>query len=415
MKQTSKTFCHFPFDSISVQGTGIMNPCCEAHFHKTKEFQLPKYTMSDYWNSPELDNLRNDLLNGKQNPACKQCWREEAQGMTSKRLQQHGSTWETTNTANPKIQAINIQFTNLCNLGCRMCHHWASSVIEDENRKHHDLYHSKKYKIESDPDWHHSKSHFEELDQQRNWWADEKFLKDLYELLPNVFFMDISGGEPTLNKTFINILDHLIEIDHAKWMRLEFTTNAQQINPKLLERLHHFKHVNIFVSVDGYKDVYEYIRWKGSWDKLEKNIMWLKENANDNVSIICHQTSQVLNILNLPELLNWYQQNNINWTNINAVTRPNHHNVLVLPEDIRNIARQRWENFLQTYQTSLTPQQEMNVVNIIQSLKTTDVSYEQKWWKYFVRDTMLKDEIRNQSLEKSVPDLYELIKNNYKL
>ena len=143
--------------------------------------------------------------------------------------------------------------------------------------------------------------------------------------------------------------------------------------------------------------------------------MWLKENANDNVSIICHQTSQVLNILNMPELLDWYQQNDINWTNIQVVTRPNHHNVLVLPEHIRNTARQRWENFLQTHQTSLNPQQEMNVVNIIQQLKTTDIPYEQKWWKYFVRDTMLKDEIRNQSLEKSVPDLYELIKDNYKL
>ena len=167
--------------------------------------------------------------------------------------------------------------------------------------------------------------------------------------------MDISGGEPTLNKTFVSILDHLIEIDHAKWMRLEFTTNAQQINPKLLERLHHFKHVNIFVSVDGYKDVYEYIRWKGSWDKLEKNIMWLKENANDNVSIICHQTSQVLNILNMPELWDWVSTKQI-VDKHSSCNRPNHHNVLGTAE---HIEIQQRKNFLQTHQTSLNPQQGM--------------------------------------------------------
>ena len=243
----------------------------------------------------------------------------------------------------------------------------------------------------------------------------EEFLQDIHNTLPNVYYMDVSGGEPTLNKTFISILDRCIEINHARNMHLEITTNAQQINPKLLERLHHFRHVNIFVSVDGYKDVYEYIRWKGSWNKLEKNIIWLKENANNNISIICHQTSQVLNILNLPDLLDWYQQNNINWTNINAVTRPNHHNILVLPKHIRNIAQQKWQSFLEKYQPSLHPQQEMNTINIIKSLETTDQNYERKWWKYFVRDTMIKDEIRKQSLEKSVPELYNLIKEDYRL
>ncbi len=415
MKQNSETFCHFPFSTIWVGGSGLMNPCCEALLHNAKEYQIPNQSMNEYWNSKELGNLRSDLLNNKKNSACNHCWREETQGMTSKRLQQDPSTRENTDVINPKVHAISLQLTNLCNLGCRMCHHWASSVIEDENREHHNLYHSNKYKIADDLDWHHSESQFKELDQQRNWWANEEFLQDIHNTLPNVYYMDVSGGEPTLNKTFISILDRCIEINHARNMHLEITTNAQQINPKLLERLHHFRHVNIFVSVDGYKDVYEYIRWKGSWNKLEKNIIWLKENANNNISIICHQTSQVLNILNLPDLLDWYQQNNINWTNINAVTRPNHHNILVLPKHIRNIAQQKWQSFLEKYQPSLHPQQEMNTINIIKSLETTDQNYERKWWKYFVRDTMIKDEIRKQSLEKSVPELYNLIKEDYRL
>ena len=413
MKPNNKTFCNFPFSSVWTGGSGLINPCCEAQLHNTKEYQIPNHSINEYWNSKELQGLRNDLINGIQHPACVHCWREETQGMTSKRLQQPITTIKNVDVSNPSIKELSLTLTNLCNLGCRMCHHWASSVIEDENRENHSLYYSDKYRINEDKNWHHDDSHFKELDKQRNWWANKDFLNEIYNLLHNIEYLNISGGEPTLNKTLLKILDYCIDNNLAKNIWLEITTNGQQINPKLLEKLHKFNQTHLLISIDGYKNVYEYIRWKGSWNKLEKNIMYLKENSKKNISVTAVMTSQVLNILNLPELLSWLQENKINWTDINAVTRPNYHNILVLPSHVKSIAGKKWNTFLKT--NKLNPKQEMHTINIINSLKTNNQSFEDKWWKYFVRDTMIKDEIRNQNLAKSVPELYNIIKERYKL
>ena len=411
--KSSSTFCNFPFKSVWVGGPGYMNPCCVAQFSKQKEFQIPKNSINEYWNSPELNGLRNDLMNGKKNPACQHCWRQESQGMTSKRTRQSELANVTVDVENPQIKVLSLQLTNLCNLGCRMCHHWSSSVIEDENRKHQSLYYSDKYKIDDDPDWHHDPLNFSELEQQRNWWSDETFLQEIYKILHNINYIDVSGGEPTLNKTLLNILDYCIDNDLAKNIWLEITTNGQQVNPKLMERLNKFGNVSVFVSIDGYQDVYEYIRWKGSWSTLEKNLKYLIEHADKQVSVICHMTSQVLNILNLTELLDWFQKNNIRWNDIDPVTRPKHHDVLILPEEVRLVAHKRWNNFLNN--NKLSPRQETNVVNTIKTLEVTDQEHQEKYWKYFVRDTMLKDEIRKQNFKKSVPDLYNMIKERFVL
>ncbi len=224
--------------------------------------------------------------------------------------------------------------------------------------------------------------------------------------------MDVSGGEPTLNKSFLDILDHCINQDFAKNIHLEITTNGQQINPKLMEKLNQFKKVNVLISIDGYKDTYEYIRYKGSWNKLKKNIKFLQHNSSENVSLICHMTAQVLNILDLPKLLEWLEKNNIDWNTIDIVTRPHYHNIQILPKDVKSVAIKNFEEFIKKHHLDVHKQ--LLISNIIKALRSNNQEYESKWWPYFVKDTKIKDDIRKQSIEKSIPKLYNMIKERFK-
>lgn len=414
MELDIKTFCHLPFTSVWIGGTGLMNPCCKADLHQQKEYQIPHHNIDDYLNSKELVQLKNDLVKGVKNPACNACWNEEAQKRISKRLEQQlFQDWQNKKFIPMKhnTNTLSLQLTNLCNLGCRMCHSFSSSVIEKEDIENSNLYFSKKYGSSEKPYWHHKEEYFDDLKKQKDWWANKNFLKQIYDILPNITYIDVSGGEPSINKTFIDILDYCIDNDFAKNIDLTVTTNGQQINPKLIERLNKFKKTQLIVSIDGYKDTYEYIRYKGSWDKLVKNIKIFQKYSKENLSLMCHMTAQVLNILNLPTLIIWLEKNNVDWNTIDIVFRPDYHNIRLLTQDVKSVALKKFEELRQQHTFSF--KKKLLISNIIKALKVNDQKYADEWWPYFVRDTKLKDEIRKQSLEKSVPELYNIIKERY--
>lgn len=76
------TFCVAPWYGLYVDSDKTITPCC-----KIKNNRKYDYTqLEEYFDSEELNKLREDLLGGVKNEACSRCWKDEEAGGDSLRL-----------------------------------------------------------------------------------------------------------------------------------------------------------------------------------------------------------------------------------------------------------------------------------------------------------------------------------------
>ena len=424
ISKISKTFCVYPFTVMFVGSGGTPVPCCisEHHRHPIKgegstergEFILPHNSLKDYWNSEAINRLRQRLLEGKKDPGCKRCWVDEAQGQSSKRIKDAtkipGANLDELTLEQfkeqvikrPKVLWIDLQMANLCNMACRMCNPWNSSEIERESEKHKELIsQNKTFKelwVEPLP----------EVKKTKDYWRDPKFTKELEELIPTLECLTVSGGEPTVNKYFNDIIDFCIREGHAKNLILKFNTNGQQINRKYMDKLEPFKFVEMKVSIDGTGTVFDYIRHLGKWETVSKNRIMFEEYRSERFDVNSDPTYQVLNILNLPELLQWHLDNDLKVTNLNPVHVPEFYNISCLPNEIREVAYNKLHKFLtDDLHTTLKE----SIENVLLHLQAEDITFQNRWYPKFFQHTEMLDKMRGQSFEKMVPELYNLTKN----
>jgi MoaA/NifB/PqqE/SkfB family radical SAM enzyme len=424
--QISKTFCHFPFTTTFIGSGGEGDPCCISEHHKVYKSDFFK---NDYWNSEGLKKLRQNLLEGKKDPGCRRCWIDEAKGMQSKRLSDidkvpSANLWKRDDSdedfkdiepfrksviVNPKMRWIDFQLANLCNLACRMCNPWNSSIIEDEAIEHISKFSDDKLKGKDLFDKHIIKP-LPMVKQVKDYWKDPEFQRQIRELLPQLDCITVSGGEPTVNKYFNEILDFCRAEGIDKNLVLKFTTNGMQINRKYMEKLTGFKKVEVKVSMDGTGSVYEYIRWKGVWKTLHENRKILEEYRSDRFKVNSDPTYQVLNILNIPNLLQYHLENNMVVDNLNPVHEPPYHAISCLPKEIREVAWNKLSKWAEQNKNIISWNLSRSVNNVLKYLEADRPKEEEKYLPMFFEHTKILDEIRGQSLEKQVPELYNLIK-----
>lgn len=84
----------------------------------------------------------------------------------------------------------------------------------------------------------------------------------------------LSGGEPTLSKNIIPILNHVSPI----FKKVEIQTNGT-FSDQIAEKLKPYLNNNLFLqfSLDGTKDIHDWIRGEGTFDKVIKNLRCLQE------------------------------------------------------------------------------------------------------------------------------------------
>lgn len=252
-EQNVQPFCYAPWTTIQyggVYGGGGISPCCE--------WSGEKYTGSvkDYQNSDYLNSIKDSMNNHDMefiNKACKECILTESLNDTSARnyIQRY------VKNNRYKIDAINkldYRPDNLCNLKCRMCSIYSSSLIEEEYVAHG----------RATPIAQRSTDDVTDFD------------------LSNLDCLAILGGEPTVNKRMFPILDYLIDNNMQEKVRLNYTTNCTSINRPWMSRVEKFKQVHINLSIDAAGKAYEYIRTGAEWKKVEQNIPKVIELTTDN-------------------------------------------------------------------------------------------------------------------------------------
>ena len=286
----SDTFCSLPFLQFSTDPSGNYQACCIA---KKTDMNMVNVAPLDFFNSDHMKQLRHDMANGIDSKlyqdTCFKCIINEKKTGFSKRLiNKHDprSIDLVDLTAirenkdydlKPKsLDSFKIKiFGNLCNLRCTMCYPGASSKIAAEHKK---------------LGLHPGKSiinPYKSMDQ-------DKFYRDLLEILPITKSIEIVGGEPFLYPETIPFLRWIIDNDLAKNLVLRFITNGMVEDIQLYSYFKEFKEVRVLVSIDNVYDKEEYIRTDTIWkDKVEivKNLQ-----SVPNIVVGFSNTIQLLNI-----------------------------------------------------------------------------------------------------------------------
>lgn len=254
--ENKDTFCILPFNHLYVEPDGRTAPCCIGG--KFDNVNIKKQTIEEAFNTPEYLELRKNLTSGVRDAICKNCWDVEDLGLTSYRQVANSrieEEWYSLPVVDgdfklePKIEYIDIRFSNLCNLQCRMCHHIYSSNLYEFNKKlNRGTYDEKVVTV------------------------GNNFMEDLNKYLPGVKSVYFAGGEPLIMPEHKQVLTELHRLGTIKKekenldlipIEIHYNTNLKVLKNDgldFIELWKDFKRVNICISVDGVDSVGEYQR-----------------------------------------------------------------------------------------------------------------------------------------------------------
>lgn len=375
----SKYYCSSPFVCTRQTAWDKISPCAFGPVEVEVEHEM---SQKDRWNYPELQKLRDKFLAGEKPAECKRCWDEEEAGIESLRLRtnaQYGTehpNWE----QGPK--ELVIKTTNVCNLACRTCAGWDSSYYWPEGAHYEKEYNAK----------HNDMTGFRDKMYHN---SDSWQLEDL----ANVEKLSFFGGEPLLDKRHRVLLQKLIDADRAKETTLFYSTNGQQIGSHYEKVWSKFKRVEIFFSIDGIEEQFEYLRWPGDWNKTVKNIDWFLDLPNRYPDVDWYfQATQCVSLINIADYqktANWLREK-LKTVHFNIVDHPKHYRMTNLPdhlkdEIINNINDEDIKNYL-TFETANLEQ-----------------------LKHMIIWTKRQDIYRKQNYATAFPETYKLIEPYFKL
>ena len=306
---------------IATNSTGNLRVCCNAvptkgYIYKSdgNPYKLFRDDINEAWHSKTYKNIRQDFLNGNKPEICERCFREEDAGLKSARQsanEQWGTECSMTTTPEMDIRYVDLRLGNLCNLKCRMCNPYSSSIWTKE--------------------WNKVVTEEEQISQdevtrlaQLDWPTKDKTWDNIKEILPSVEMIYFTGGEPTLTLEQMSLLEYCVNNEYTDII-LKYNTNLTNIPERILDLWKNFKKIRINASIDAIGDLNRYIRYPSSWEEITNNLDILKNIPNVQVGI--HTTVQMYNIFDLHNIIAYFKDYN---HFLNILNHPKHLNIRVL-------------------------------------------------------------------------------------
>ena len=318
-------WCILPWMHMTSSVAGWYRVCCDSNknikdYSKTDDPNDILHTsvigIEDTFYGPDMNKIRSQFLNNERPKICSACWKKEDSGISSLRVAMNSrfkDLVDKIDVTKPKLKYLDIKYDSTCNLACRMC----STGSSDQHQKEILKYVQEEQTI---PD-HFSyatpellnKSTYKKQYVKRLTTPNKKpFLEqDVINAIPELEVLKATGGEPTINKKFLNAIDYAIEHGYAKNIDLDITTNGTKFTNDFLDKILQFKQLRLRISVDGTKDVYEYIRYPFPWKVFNKSIENLFTRCKDihgrfqKVWIGFSIVAQPYNIFNLGKIYIW--------------------------------------------------------------------------------------------------------------
>jgi len=290
--------CLESINSLYVEHTELgysAIPCC---LYKGKFDGNYVDKIEDLKDSEHLNKIREQFKKDWKRPECNDCIMKEQMGMGSKRQ---------ASLLRGEVGVTNwdIRPGNTCNLKCAMCNPWNSS----------------KWYEDIDIFKNYSSSIINENNRQAREGIDWDYIyKACIEKAEKIY---IAGGEPFYMKGVKRFVKLLSQHEwNRKHTEILIQTNGVSNTDEFLETLKKFERLSFSISIDGWGEVNELIRFP-------TNHQTLCEHTQQLVDLNCMHlffniTVQAMNLPNIDELvMNIKEKWNGNY-DIHKLTRPSH-------------------------------------------------------------------------------------------
>ena len=389
--KVNKHFCIQPFLNVTTRIHGQNNVCCNINDTASN---ITSQSPTEFFNSPYVKKMRQELLDGKKLKECKLCHNQEKHHGISQRqmynkyyfIKDNQDTEYYHDTVKKlkfdqldKPLYVEMHISNLCNLKCLTCNENDSSQFHAEN---------KILGVSAYPDTNFT-----------------KFVVNTAQALeevihPRLLFLDIRGGETLLVPEVKKQLSNL-DPDIARNITLKIQTNGT-IKPdtEWLEIFKKFKNTKINVSVDAYGNDNHYVRYPAEWKDILETIECLK---GEGIKFIINTVVSNLNIMCLDKLLMWVQKNNyLNYLYI--LESPDHYRPVNLPNECIEIAVSKLSKLPKEFKNQDTAG---SIDNLIDMCNNTLVSNKKDnlLWSSFIKEVKMRDKQRGNCLVDVIPEL----------
>ena len=390
-----------PWSHLTLQPNGDIHPCCT--FDLTQPVgNINSDSLKDAWNSQTMRDLRLSMLSNQEHKGCARCNQFTKAGAESYRdsfnekFSHHKHMVDTT-TEDGVVDDFNlvfldVRFSNLCNMKCRMCGpHYSSQWAEEQK-----------------------------LDKNLIGVDTKNIWDDIQQILPKLEQVYFAGGEPLIMEQHYRLLDMLDDIQH--YPNLIYNSNGSKLALKdyhVRDYWHKFQNVRFNVSIDAIGKKAEYFRHGQPWHQVESNLDYITKNL-PHVCIEPSITVNIFNILDINELVLYFLNKGIYPRLSNILTYPDYLSATILPESVKTIVVTRLEELLEEiknalYWTKCDPRFRFyihkaldNDINGIIAMVTTSATSDELLEKFIIETTIL-DQKRNENFATTFPELAKLI------
>jgi organic radical activating enzyme len=332
----SKSFCVLPWIHLATRPNGDMRICCVANASgaDSGDYTVGLVKMEDgnpanfahdlpteAFNNDYMKSVRKTMLAGEVPASCVKCFKEEEEGIASKRIWETG-TWykdgidipeliaqtEEDGSVPHKLQYLDLRLGHTCNLKCIMCSPHDSSMWAPEHKKVFPIFSSPL--IKKQMSW-------EQADFNNTWHENPAFWQEIYEQIPHIKQLYFAGGEPLLIKEHRRFLEEIVARGYADKIVLRYNTNGLLISQDMIELWSKFRKVKVGFSLDGTAERNHYIRNPSDWDTIVQNLHIL-DNAPDNIQTNIALAVQILNIKHVPDFIKWKVKQNFKKINMDT-------------------------------------------------------------------------------------------------
>jgi pyruvate-formate lyase-activating enzyme len=430
---------------LEVVPEGNCKICCVARESVRDDghaMGVQSHSLEEIRASRYMRSVRSALSDGRKIPVCGYCWEQEQRGEQSQREYWNGRFRESLSTLREQLQQggsaaeplpieyLQISVGNKCNLACRMCNGSYSSRIEEDPV--HSKWSGSKWSGKMSRDdiaWpeaggvrglrglfgRHPKARASWV-PGTSWFEQPEFVeKDMMAAGSTLKLLYVTGGEPLFVPAFDRMLDDYVARGLAQNMVISLNTNLFHNERRLaraMDSLLRFKGCQLAPSIDGYGDVYEYVRYPARWDIVERNIRFVTRLSEErgNLEFMLTTVAQAYNCLSLVELLSFADEL---WVECkpHMLEGPRQLRPEVLPPDLRLRAAERLRAYAATPADpgtrSFNRAHATRVANYLDAIQETPEIDDVR--RLFVKFTRELDESRGQSLERTVPELEPLM------
>lgn len=402
MLNKSKSFCIFPWVHTYVTPEGNVHPCCTASLSLPIEninetgSSLKQIAMSN----PRLSEIRREMLTGKMPPECQVCHTTESNGGVSfreyankafgHRVDHYLDNTNSDGTMNIyEPMYVDVRFSNICNLKCRLCGDVFSSAWAKERRQFED---------QSIP-----------ILRRLN---KTTVVDDILNHIDTVEVIYWAGGEPLLTDEHYIILEELNR--RKKYdIVLRYNTNTSVLeikNRNFVNLISNFKQVYIQSSLDHYGARGEWLRHGAPWSTIVENIKKIK--ALPNVIWSMNTVVNKWNVYTLDDFIRYmiseglYLPADSLHSSLNVSTEPKSYHISTLPQSmidqsIEKLTVLKRELEEKGYFTD-------HVQSVINQLRASPSTYLSEVERHGMKGAAIIDARRNENWKETFPELSSL-------